>query len=88
VSEFGATRARETALTTRDDLQRVISRSLHEPPDMSPAETATVMLRAKALSVFWATTIARTEVHNAMMFASRAGAKKPSRYNGIIPKKR
>lgn len=88
VSEFGATRARETADTTWADLQRVIDKALAPDVEFNPVRVAAEMLAVRGLSPFRAMTIARTETHNAMMFASQAGAEKAANDNDLTLLKR
>lgn len=88
MTEFGAQRARETAETTRDDLQRIINQALAPDVEFNPVTVAQQMLQVQSLSLFRAETIALTEVHNAMMFASQEGAAKVSRDNEVQLKKR
>jgi hypothetical protein len=49
VSSYGAARARETAQTTRDDMQAIIDQSLAEDTEFNPQQVATALLRAKEL---------------------------------------
>lgn len=88
ITQYGAARAKETAATTRADLQRIIDAALAPDVEFNPVAVATDMLKAKALSPFRAMTIARTEIHNAMMFAGQEGAKKLSRDTGVTMLKR
>lgn len=83
IQQHGAQRARETAETTRDDLQRVINVALAADVEFNPVEVATAMLKVRDLSAWRAETIARTEVHAAMMFASEEGSAKLARDNGL-----
>lgn len=83
ISEYGAQRARETAETTRGDMQKVIDLSLSAQEEFSPQQVAAKLLRVAGLSVWRANTIARTETHGAMMFASEEGAAKAGRDNGV-----
>jgi hypothetical protein len=83
ISEFGAARARETAGTTRADMQKIIDRALAAEEEFNPQQVAAKLLRAQAMSAYRAATVARTETHAAMMFASEEGAAKAGRDNGI-----
>jgi hypothetical protein len=83
IAEFGAQRARETANTTRRDMQRIIDQALSADEEFMPVQVAAKLLRVQALSAYRADTIARTEVHGAMMFASEEGAAKLGRDNGL-----
>lgn len=80
--------ARETALTTRADLQSIIEAAFEDMDDFNPAAVAIRMLRARALSRPRAETIALTEVHNAMMFASEGSAQRLATDEGITMLKR
>ncbi|MGX7703810.1 phage minor head protein [Methylobacterium sp. Gmos1] len=88
IVEFGAQRAKETADTTRADMQRVIDKALAPDAEFNPVQVATQLLAVRGLSVFRAITIARTETHGAMMFASQAGAEKVAQDNGLEMLKR
>lgn len=83
IAEFGAQRARETAQTTRADMQKVIDRALSADEEFNPRQVAARMLRVMGLSGWRSDTIARTETHGAMMFASEEGAAKAGRDNGV-----
>jgi len=84
ITEFGAQRARETAATTRSDMQRIIQQALSAEEEFNPVQVAARLLRVQALSAYRADTIARTEIHGAMMFASEEGAAKLGRDNGLV----
>lgn len=88
VRDFGASRAREAASTTRDDMQAIIEAALAPDVEFNPSAVATNLLKAKGLSKFRADTIARTEVHNAMMYASHEGASAQARDAGVTLRKR
>ncbi|MGL6349732.1 MAG: phage minor head protein [Aeromonas sp.] len=88
LGEHAARMARETATTTRNDMQRIIDLAFAELDDFNPAAVATRLLTARAISRARAETIAQTEVHNAMMFASQGSAEKLQRDNGITMLKR
>jgi hypothetical protein len=88
MSEFGMQRAKETAQTTREDLQRIIDAALAPDVEFNPQQVATDLLKAQALSAYRAETIAQTEVHNAMMYASEEGAQKVAFDNGVEMLKR
>jgi hypothetical protein len=83
MTQWGASRAKDTAHTTREDLQRIIDQALAPDVEFNPVQVATSLLKAQSLSVFRAEMIARTEVHNAMMFAAEEGASKVSRDDGV-----
>ena len=80
--------AKETAETTRADLQRVIDKAHAPDVEFNPVRVAVDMLKVKALSAFRAMTIAQTETHNAMMYAGQAGAEKVANDNGVVMLKR
>lgn len=88
IENWGAERAKQTAQTTREDLQRVLEQALAPDVEFNPVQVAEKMLAVRALSKPRAETIARTEVHNAMMFASQEGAAKVSRDEGVTLFKR
>jgi len=88
MTEFGAQRAKDTASTTRDDIQRIIDAALAPDVEFNPQQVATDMLKAQSLSAYRAETIAQTEVHNAMMFASQEGAQKVATDNDVEMLKR
>lgn len=88
ISEWGASRAKETAATTRADLQRVIDAAVAPDVEFNPVAVATSLLKVRDISPMRAVTIAQTEVHNAMMYASQEGASKLSRDNGVQLNKR
>lgn len=81
--EYGTQAAKETADTTRDDMQKIINTSLSQEEEFNPVQVAANLLKARDLSAFRAETIALTEVHNAMMYANVEGAAKVSSDNGI-----
>lgn len=83
ISEFGAQQARESATTTRTDMQRIIDKALSAEEEFNPQQVATKLLRAQALSAYRAATIARTETHSAMMYAAEEGSAKAARDNGV-----
>ena len=83
VQDFGAQRARETADTTRADMQRIIDKALSAEEEFNPQQVAVKLLRVQGMSAWRAATIARTETHAAMMYASEEGASKVSRDNEI-----
>ncbi len=88
VSEYGGTAARDTAYTTSGDIQRVISAALGFDTEFNPVQVAIDILKVRELSPWRAETIARTETHNAMMFAADVGARKVATDSGIIIKKK
>lgn len=83
IHDFGAQRARETAATTRSDMQKIIDLALADTEEFNPQQVAAKLLRVQAMSAWRADTIARTETHGAMMYASEEGAAKLSRDNGL-----
>lgn len=74
MANFGANRARLTSETTRDDVQRVLL--LAQDEGLDNREIVKKLLGVKELSRFRAETIARTESHNAAIFASERSAEK------------
>lgn len=87
-AEYGAQAAKETAQTTRDDMQSIINAALVHDTEFNPVQVATDLLKARDLSAPRAETIARTETHNAMMYASVEGAASIAREDGIVLKKK
>lgn len=83
VQDFGAQRARETADTTRSDMQRIIDVALSASEEFNPQQVAVKLLRVQGISAFRARTVARTETHAAMMYASEEGTAKLSRDHEI-----
>lgn len=88
MTEYGLQAAKETAQTTRDDMQKIIDVALGHDVEFNPVAVATQLLTARDLSAPRAETIARTETHNAMMFASMEGAASVARDDGIVLKKK
>lgn len=88
MQEYGAQAAKETATTTRDDMQKILNAALAPDEEFNPIKVATELLRARELSAYRADTIARTETHNAMMFASVEGANKVAMDEDIVLKKK
>jgi hypothetical protein len=88
VRDYGAERAREAAGTTRDDMQAIIDAALAPDVEFNPNAVASDLLKAQGLSSFRADTIARTETHNAMMYASQEGASAQARASGLTLRKR
>lgn len=72
-TRHGGSKAKETATTTREDINRAIKRGF----DAEEAESLIIrrILRTRGLSAFRADAIARTETHNAAMYASEGTAK-------------
>lgn len=88
VATHAGRRAQETAATTRDDLQRVISQAVAPSGECDLVRVAADMLKVRGLSAFRAQTIAQTETHNAMMFAAHAGAERAAASNVVAMLKR
>lgn len=88
MAEYGLQAAKETAQTTRDDMQKIIDVALGHDVEFNPVAVAASLLKARDLSAARADTIARTETHNAMMFASVEGASAVARDDGIALKKK
>lgn len=70
---FGASRAKEIGQTTQDDIRRVLIASQDQDQE---AEVPVIkrILRARGLSAWRSATIARTETHQAAMYASKSTA--------------
>lgn len=88
IADYGAQAAKETAQTTREDMQSIINAALAHDTEFNPVQVATDLLKARDLSAPRAETIARTETHNAMMYASVEGAEAVSREDNITLKKK
>lgn len=69
VKEYGAEKAQQTANTTTDDMKRIIDKAFRDE-DPAPVIIKKA-LKAKGLSAYRADTIARTETHQAAMYAHR-----------------
>ncbi len=69
-----ANAAIETASTTRDDIRNAMAVSVAD--NQTNAQIAKKILRARGFSQFRADTIARTETHNAAMYAGKESANK------------
>lgn len=87
-AEWGAVRAREAAGTTREDMQRIVQQSLSHDEEFNPQQVAEDLLKTLEISAWRASTIARTETHAAMMYASEEGAAAVARENDISIRKR
>ena len=79
--EEGASKIRDTATTTQNDIKKVLEAAL--AADVPTAVAAKAILTAQGFSRWRAATIARTETHNAAMFASRRTAETISARAGI-----
>lgn len=75
VTQYGAQNVKRTSETTFDDVQEALNTALESEEAVGETEIVSSILKAKGLSVFRAETIARTETHNAAMFASEGTAK-------------
>lgn len=85
IAEETAVAAAVTADTTRDDIRLAIESSLREG-ETSP-QTVKKILKVKGFSAFRAMTIARTETHNAAMYANKESGKRIERDTGEQLKK-
>jgi hypothetical protein len=83
IADFGAQQARESATTTRRDMQRIVDLALSAEEEFNPQQVAAKLLRVQAMSAWRALTVARTETHSAMMYGSEEGAAKLGRDNGV-----
>jgi hypothetical protein len=88
MTDYGFQAAKETAQTTRDDMQKIIDTALSHDTEFNPVAVASSLLQARDLSAPRAETIARTETHNAMMFASVEGANSVAREDGLVLNKK
>jgi hypothetical protein len=87
-AEYGAGMALETAMTTRSDIQRVIDFALSDSQEFNPVQVIQAILTVRDISRRRAEVIARTETHNAMMFAADEGARKLATDQGLEVMKR
>lgn len=72
-TQYGGSKAKEVAGTTREDINRALRAGFEaEEPESLIARR---ILRTRGLSAFRADAIARTETHNAAMYASEGTAK-------------
>jgi len=76
VSSRGGQEARQTASTTRRDIMDSVQSALDSDEAVTESQLTKRVLLAKGFSNFRAAAIARTETHNAAMFASINTAKK------------
>lgn len=84
IAERGGEAAKQTSLTTRDDIQRALQEAVDNPDEyQNEQEFTKKILTAKSYSAFRARVIARTETHGAAMWASKNTAKKIARDSGI-----
>lgn len=82
IAQAGASRIKDVAKTTRNDLQRALQRAEEEELDINDTEAA--LKAVTNLSAWRAATIGRTETHNAAMFASQGVADQISADTGIV----
>ena len=82
INDETATAAQITAYTTREDIRNAIRESFENGE--SSASTVKRILKVKGLSAFRADVIARTETHNAAMFANKEAGKRLSRDTGNV----
>lgn len=76
------TAAKQTSDTTTQDIRDVISKAT-AAGEFANYAVAKKILKVKGYSIFRADAIARTETHNAAMYANKEGAKRVSRLSGI-----
>lgn len=81
LSLYGTVAIQNTAATTRSDISRAIAAGFTE--NKPTREIARDILKVRGISRFRANTIARTETHNAAMFASKESAVKVANDAGI-----
>lgn len=79
----GATNVKESTQTTIDDVQNALNTALATEEPVSEQDLVSSILKTKGFSVFRANTIARTETHNAAMFASQGTASNISATTGV-----
>lgn len=82
INEHTATAAKQSSKTTVDDVRDAILKSTEQGETLN-ANVAQRILRVKGLTPFRASTIARTETHNAAMYANKASAERLSRETGV-----
>lgn len=81
MAEYGAAKVKRIAETTRQDLRRALIMAEEEGDTLQ--ETRTRLKAVGLLSTFRASVIARTETHNAGMFAASGVAEQVSADTGI-----
>lgn len=87
VTKYGAARAKQTASTTREDIRRALQTALDAEEGVSEQALVRQLLKARQMTRFRADAIARTETHNAAMFASKETAKEITAETGQQLKK-
>ena len=86
VNEQGAQRVKDVAQTTYEDLRKVLLAGLEsEEPAQSIVKK---LLGVRSFSAYRSATIARTETHNAAMFASKRSAQVIADDVGLVIQKR
>lgn len=86
ISEFGGIKAQETSQTTFEDLNRLLTAAFADGQDIQQVIVAG--LRAKDFSPYRADTIARTEIHQAALYASQRNTRRIAMEVGVDVKKR
>jgi len=86
ISEFGGIKAQETSQTTFDDLNRLLKTAFQSGDSIT--EVIKAGLQAKGLSVYRADTIARTETHQAALYASQRNVRRIASEVAVTVKKR
>lgn len=80
ISNFAGVKAIAIAETTTQDIRNAIEKAISDGEDRP--QVAKKILKAKGFSAFRADMIARTETHNAAMYAGKESAKRLSRESG------
>mgnify|MGYP003124915961 CR=1 FL=1 len=88
VLEHGGAQAKITAETTRSDIQDALTSSLEAPDGVNERQLVRNILSVRGISAFRADVIARTETHNAAMYASQNSAKQIMAETGRRRKKK
>lgn len=85
---WGASKAMQTANTTRQDIQDVLFEALNSTESVAEDVLIQNLLGIMGINAWRAETIARTETHQAAMFASKETAKRISADTGLQIKKK
>lgn len=88
INERGGEMAKETALTTAGDINKILRLANEQETGISPKDFTKKILSVRGLSRWRAETIARTETGSASSFASIETAKKMEIDSGVMMKKK
>lgn len=88
ITTWGASKAMQTANTTRQDIQNALIAALESTEAIPEDRLVQRILLVRGLSVWRAENIARTETHQAAMYASKETAKRIAIDNDLEIKKK